>query len=234
MSDTQTWFPGNQLAHLNSPETHTSQDGVTPAYLRRQCMHTYTHYLNADNSFGITRLLRSHRSCVRAHVSSCVLTYCLGGLIRRKRFLIWLEQDDFPSFHALKCAATSSTRSRMQRPRSPIKPGKPRIPPDVIQMRFSTVDSAGPVPGINHTTHPFNHPTRSPGRIRRPPDWSSFLVADVRQLLLWRSPRERATILPPIGAPEGLTNEENKGCERRSAAQARGLPFYLNRCRAAQ
>ena len=41
------------------------------------------------------------------------------------------------------------------------------ISPWVIQMRFSTADSAGPVPGIRHTILPFNHPTRPPGRIVR-------------------------------------------------------------------
>lgn len=43
MSDTQTWFPGNQLAHLNPPEIHTSLDRLTPVYLSRQRRHTRLH-----------------------------------------------------------------------------------------------------------------------------------------------------------------------------------------------
>lgn len=40
MSDTQTWFPSNQLAHLNPPEINTSSGAMAPARFRRQRMHT--------------------------------------------------------------------------------------------------------------------------------------------------------------------------------------------------
>lgn len=43
-------------------------------------------------------------------------------------------------------------------------------------------------------------------------DWSSPAVADVRRALLWMSPRARASILPPIGAPK--TPEEERRCKR--------------------
>lgn len=46
---------------------------------------------------------------------------------------------------------------------------------------------------------------------RRVPDWSSLPVADVRRALLWLSPRARASILPPISAPETL---KKRRCER--------------------
>lgn len=43
-------------------------------------------------------------------------------------------------------------------------------------------------------------------------DWSSPAVDDVRRALLWKSPRARASILPPIGAPK--TPEEERRCKR--------------------
>lgn len=36
MSNTQTWFPGNQLAYLNPPEIHTGLNRLTPVYFSGQ------------------------------------------------------------------------------------------------------------------------------------------------------------------------------------------------------